>query len=161
MQTVLPEKPGWRDWDVAAYWNLRLICVKFNRQKPLEKTMRFIQLTLIVLSLLAAPATLFAGEADVVDVTIQSLGNGKFRINATLRHADTGWDHYADRWDVLDEQGNVIGVRDLAHPHVNEQPFTRSVTVTIASTIKTITIRANDSVHELGGATFDMAVPHP
>lgn len=101
-----------------------------------------------------------AGEADVVDVTIESLGNDKFRINATIAHEDTGWDHYANRWDVLDESGQAIGVRDLAHPHVNEQPFTRSVSVTIPKSVKTITIRANDSVHDLGGKTFEIAVPH-
>jgi len=101
-----------------------------------------------------------AGEVDVVDVTIESMGDGKFRINATLAHDDTGWDHYADRWDVLDETGQVIGVRELAHPHVNEQPFTRSVTVSIPESVKTITVRANDSVHETGGKTFDIAVPH-
>jgi len=101
-----------------------------------------------------------AGESDVVDVTIESLGGGKFRINATLLHDDTGWDHYADRWDVLDESGQVIGVRELAHPHVNEQPFTRSVSITIPESVKTITIRSNDSVHETGGKTFEIAVPH-
>ena len=102
-----------------------------------------------------------ANEVDVTDVSIESLGGGKFRVNATLLHEDTGWDHYADRWDVLDESGNVLGVRELAHPHVNEQPFTRSVSVTIPESVKVITIRANDSVHELGGKTFDIEVPHP
>lgn len=101
-----------------------------------------------------------AGEADVVDVSIESLGGGKFRINATLSHEDTGWDHYANRWDVLDESGNIIGVRELGHPHVNEQPFTRSVSITIPNTVKRITVRANDSVHDTGGAMFDIDVPH-
>jgi len=101
-----------------------------------------------------------AGEADVVDVSIEALGGGKFRINATLSHDDAGWDHYANRWDVLDESGNVIGVRELGHPHVNEQPFTRSVSITIPETVKRITVRANDSVHDTGGATFDIDVPH-
>ena len=48
-------------------------------------------------------------------------------ISATVRHDDTGWDHYADGWDVLDTAGNVLGHRKLHHPHVNEQPFTRSL----------------------------------
>lgn len=102
-----------------------------------------------------------AGEVDVVDVTIESLGGGKFRINATLSHEDTGWDHYANRWDVLDESGKIIGVRELGHPHVNEMPFTRSVSITIPESVKNITVRANDSVHDTGGVTFDIAVPHP
>lgn len=102
-----------------------------------------------------------AGEADVVNVSIESLGDGKFRVNATVAHDDTGWDHYANRWDVLDEAGNVIGVRELGHPHENEQPFTRSTSLAIPESVKTITVRANDLVHELGGKTFEIAVPHP
>ncbi len=101
----------------------------------------------------------FAGEADVVGGTITALGGGRFQINATVSHADTGWDHYADRWDVLTPDGTLLGARELAHPHVNEQPFTRSVTLTIPEGITTITLRANDSVHGLGGKTFELQVP--
>jgi len=123
---------------------------------------RVIVLKYLFATLLLALAATYAhaGEADVIDVTIESLGDGKFRINATLAHDDTGWDHYADRWDVLDESGQVIGVRELAHPHENEQPFTRSVSINIPASVKTITVRANDSVHETGGKTFEIAVPH-
>ncbi len=69
-----------------------------------------------------------AGEADVLDASITHLGQDRFRIDATVKHADAGWDHYADRWDVLDAEGQVLGSRKLAHPHDNEQPFTRSLT---------------------------------
>lgn len=106
-----------------------------------------------------APSTALAGEADVVDGTITALGGGRYQINATVAHADTGWDHYADRWDVLAPDGTLLGVRELAHPHVNEQPFTRSVTLTIPEGITTITLRANDSVHGLGGKVFELQVP--
>lgn len=46
-----------------------------------------------------------------------------------LAHPDTGWDHYADGWRIEAEDGTVIGTRELLHPHVEEQPFTRSLTV--------------------------------
>lgn len=108
-----------------------------------------------------ASFTASAGEVDVVDVSIESLGGGNFRINATLLHDDTGWDHYANRWDVLDESGKVLGVRELAHPHVNEQPFTRSLRLSIPDSVLNVTIRANDSVHDTGGKSFSIAVPHP
>lgn len=101
----------------------------------------------------------FAGETDVVGADISSLGGDRYRINATLKHADTGWDHYADRWDVVAPDGTVLGVRELAHPHVNEQPFTRSLTLTIPAGIQSVTIRANDSVHGLGGAEFELQMP--
>jgi len=133
----------------------RLLVTRHARQKT-----RLLSILVLVMTTLL-PLSVFADEADVVNVTIESLGDGKFRINATVAHADTGWDHYANRWDVLDETGQVIGVRELAHPHENEQPFTRSVRVDIPLTVKRITVRANDSVHDTGGKLFEIDVPHP
>ncbi len=93
----------------------------------------------------------YAGEADVVDVKVRHNGGNSFQIITTLKHADTGWDHYANAWEILDEKGNVIGKRVLHHPHVNEQPFTRSHTLDIPASVKKITIRGVDSVHGTGG----------
>ena len=102
-----------------------------------------------------------AGEADVVDASIESLGDGRYRINATVQHADEGWDHYADRWDVVAADGRILGSRELAHPHVNEQPFTRSLTLKLPEGISIIRLQANDSVHGLGGKIFELSVPAP
>ena len=38
----------------------------------------------------------------------------------------TGWEHYANKWDVVGPDDTILGTRVLLHPHVNEQPFTRS-----------------------------------
>ncbi|MBX2886210.1 MAG: hypothetical protein KTR32_40010 [Granulosicoccus sp.] len=111
------------------------------------------------LGALLLPTILAANEVEVVEVAIQSLGSDKYRINVTLLHEDAGWDHFADRWDVLDESGEVLGSRVLAHPHDNEQPFTRSLTLKIPPTVKNVTIRANDSVHGIGESTMTKAVP--
>lgn len=112
------------------------------------------------LVLLTLPASfLHAGNADVVKAKITSYGQGQYRIDATVKHADTGWEHYANAWEVLDEKGNVIGTRVLHHPHVNEQPFTRSLTLTIPKNITTVTIRAKDSVHGYGGKSISLKVP--
>jgi len=143
------------------------IILKFKATR-LSTLLQSVNLTILTVTLFLGAVGLtvstpvvVAGEADVVDVSIKSLGDGKFQIDATVEHADTGWDHYANRWDVLDEEGKIIGSRELAHPHVNEQPFTRSVRLSIPSSVKTITVRANDSVHETGGASFELVVPHP
>ncbi|MFP4539021.1 MAG: hypothetical protein ACLFPA_12055, partial [Dichotomicrobium sp.] len=89
-----------------------------------------------------------AGEADVVDVELTKQGEDQFRFNVTVRHADEGWDHYADRWEVVGPDGAVLGTRELAHPHVDEQPFTRSLSsVEIPAGVSEVTIRARDSVH--------------
>ncbi|MDR9484667.1 MULTISPECIES: hypothetical protein [Sediminimonas] len=67
-------------------------------------------------------------EAPVVEDVDVSHGDIGWRMAVTLSHPDTGWDHYADGWEVLDAAGNRLGYRKLHHPHVNEQPFTRSLT---------------------------------
>ena len=68
----------------------------------------------------------FADEPIVESVTTERAGMG-WRISVTLSHPDSGWDHYADGWEVLDRRGNSLGYRELMHPHVQEQPFTRSL----------------------------------
>lgn len=107
----------------------------------------------------AGPA--HAGEADVVGVKIVKEGTGTYRFDVTVRHGDTGWDHYADKWDVVAPDGTVLGTRELAHPHESEQPFTRSLGgVRIPETVGEVSVRAHDKVHEYGGAEVRVAVPH-
>jgi len=117
----------------------------------------FLLITVAILSGISSPS--IAGEADIVGGSIIPLGDGRYRIDATVKHADTGWDHYANRWDVLAPDGTVLGVRELAHPHENEQPFTRSLTLEIPSGVDKVILQANDSVHGLGGRTFELEVP--
>ena len=66
-----------------------------------------------------------AGEVEVVSAKARSAGKDSFRFDVTLRHADAGWAHYADNWEVLTLDGKLLGRRVLLHPHDNEQPFTR------------------------------------
>ena len=114
-----------------------------------------------IVAMMLVPGAAMAGEADVVDVEVGKQGDGRFRFDVTVRHADEGWDHYADRWEVLGPDGAALGVRELAHPHVNEQPFTRSLTgVSIPADVGEVTVRARDSMHGYGGAEMSVAVPH-
>ena len=104
---------------------------------------------------------LFAGDVHVVDATAQATGGGSFNISVTLEHGDSGWDHYADRWDVVTADGVLLGTRTLFHPHVNEQPFTRSLGgITIPAGITRVLIRAHDSVHGYATAVFPLELPH-
>lgn len=110
---------------------------------------------------LSAPA--HAGTADVVAVKVFKLpkiGPDVFRFRVTVRHADDGWDHYADRWQVVSPDGTVLGTRVLAHPHDNEQPFTRLKDLRVPVEIKRVTIRAGDKVHGFGGREMTVEVPH-
>jgi len=90
-----------------------------------------------------------AGEADVVNVETRHLGGDTWRFDVTVAHADAGWDHYADLWIVTDAAGNRLGERVLAHPHVEEQPFTRSARIRIPDATRTVTVTARDSVHAM------------
>jgi hypothetical protein len=101
-----------------------------------------------------------AGEADVVKVDVRPDGNGTFRFDVTIAHADTGWEHYADRWDILGLDGKVLGTRTLLHPHVDEQPFTRSLgSVAVPDGVTEVTVRAHDKVHGAGGKEITVSLP--
>lgn len=109
----------------------------------------FLSLMITYTTVMAAQVS--AGMADVIDIDVRYNGGNNFLITTTLAHADTGWQHYANEWQVLDESGKIIGRRILHHPHVNEQPFSRSHALDIPITVNAITIRGVDSVHGSGG----------
>ncbi len=109
--------------------------------------------------LLGAPAAL-AGEADVLAASAKPEGNGTWRFEVTIRHADSGWDHYADAYEILDPEGRVLGRRVLLHPHVDEQPFTRSLSgIHVPQSLKKVRIRAHDKLHGWGGRELTLELP--
>ncbi len=113
--------------------------------------------TALATALLAAMVTTVAaaGEVEIVVAAARQEADGTYRFSVTLRHADTGWDHYADKWDVVAPDGTVLGTRVLLHPHQDEQPFTRSLSgVRVPKGVKRVTIRAHDKVHGYAGRTL-------
>ena len=100
----------------------------------------------------AVMATQSMAEPPKVDhVSARESGNGTWRFDVTISHPDTGWDHYADGWRVVDMDGKELGMRELAHPHVNEQPFTRSLSgVQIPQGTTEVGIQARDNVSGWG-----------
>ena len=113
---------------------------------------------LVALGLASSAAT--AGEADVLEVEVTREAGGTYRFDVTVAHADEGWDHYADRFEVLGPDGALLGTRTLLHPHENEQPFTRSLTgVVVPPGLDRVHVRAHDSVHDYGGAELDVPLP--
>lgn len=85
-------------------------------------------------------------------------GNGRppeVTVEVTVAHPDTGWDHYADAWEVHAPDGTRIGLRELLHPHETEQPFTRSLSgVAVPDGAGHILIRARCSVDGWASDTF-------
>ena len=109
---------------------------------------------------LGLPTLLLAGEADVLKVDVRKSGENIYHFSVTVQHADTGWQHYADKWDIIGTDGAIYGTRTLYHPHVNEQPFTRSLPgVTIPAGVRKVTVRAHDSVHKYGGKVMEIVLP--
>ena len=100
-----------------------------------------------------------AGEVQVTAVKVTSAGGEAYRFDVTLAHADEGWDHYANQWDVLTLDGEVLGVRELLHPHVEEQPFTRSQVVKIPADVTQVRVRGRDSVHGHGSQEVVVDIP--
>ncbi|PCJ74508.1 MAG: hypothetical protein COA53_09035 [Rhodobacteraceae bacterium] len=115
-----------------------------------------------------ALAALFAAlpliaAADIPTVTaVDAIANGgTWRFDVSILHADTGWEHYADGWGVYTIDGIELGYRTLVHPHVNEQPFTRSLSgVTIPAGTTEISIIPHDLVHG-DGPKFTVTLPTP
>ncbi|MFQ5755179.1 MAG: hypothetical protein ACE5H7_03690 [Acidiferrobacterales bacterium] len=94
--------------------------------------------------------TAMAGKVEVVKVTFSKHGDS-WGVETTLRHADTGWEHYADAWRVVTRDGRVLGTRTLHHPHVDEQPFTRGLRgVSIPKDVTVVFVEAHDKVHGWG-----------
>jgi hypothetical protein len=99
------------------------------------------------------------GNADVLYVRALQASDGTWTFHATIQHPDTGWEDYADGWDVLTPDGTVLKpdpdspfTRLLLHPHENEQPFTRSQSgIDIPSDVTEVRVRAHDLVDGYGG----------
>ena len=105
-----------------------------------------------LMALMSGATAALAGEADVVAAQAHAAGDGLWNFDVSVRHADSGWDHYADNFEVLTLDGKLLGRRVLLHPHETEQPFTRSLYgVKIPSGVQKVRIRAHDKVHGHGG----------
>ena len=106
-----------------------------------------------------APTVSGGGNADVTYVKAVQTANSTWTFHVTVSHPDTGWDDYADGWDVLTPDGTVLKpdpespfTRLLLHPHVDEQPFTRSQSaIAIPEDVTEVRVRAHDLVDGFGG----------
>ena len=108
-------------------------------------------------------------NADVSYVRAVQGTDGAWTFHVTVQHPDTGWDDYADGWDVVTPDGTVLKpdpdspfTRLLLHPHVGEQPFTRSQSgIVIPLDASQVRVRAHDLVDGFGGreVLVDLNVP--
>jgi hypothetical protein len=98
-------------------------------------------------------------DADVTFVRAVETVDGTWTFHVTVRHPDSGWEDYADGWDIVTAD-NIVVKRDdddqfsrlLLHPHVDEQPFTRSQSgLKLPAGITHVTVRAHDLIDGNGG----------
>jgi hypothetical protein len=110
--------------------------------------------------LLLLPVIVVAGEADVVKVDIEARGARLYKFDVTIAHKDEGWDHYVDMWEIVAPDGTVLAKRSIFNPHEGVNSFSSAlVGVKIPPTIKEVTVRAHDLVHEYKGKALTVAVP--
>ncbi|UWQ63005.1 hypothetical protein K3723_01500 [Leisingera caerulea] len=114
----------------------------------------------LLLSTAALPALPALADEPVIEGATARQSGGGWTFSATLSHPDTGWDHYADGWRVLDMDGKELGLRVLAHPHEHEQPFTRSLSgVQIPEGTTQVQIQARCLVDGWGRDTYALTLP--
>jgi methionine-rich copper-binding protein CopC len=102
---------------------------------------------LLAVSMLCNSALAVADQV-AIDFARFTQRDASWKVDVTLKHADSGWDHYANEWRIVDDKGTVLDRRVLAHPHVDEQPFTRSLySAKIPQQVSIVFIEASDSVH--------------
>ena len=103
---------------------------------------------ILLIALLASSYSLFANEVKVVDVKANCTVKQVCAFDVTLEHKDSGWDHYANKWEIYTPDGKLLATRTLYHPHVNEQPFTRSLSgVKIPKGLDKVIVKGHDLVH--------------
>ena len=102
---------------------------------------------IFILLLYVVSSAAIANDVEIVKVEFKKTGS-HWRVDTTLKHHDTGWEHYADAWRIVDKNGIKLGERVLFHPHENEQPFTRSLNrLDIPAGTTIVYLEAHDKKH--------------
>jgi hypothetical protein len=84
--------------------------------------------------------------ADVLSVSVRGTS-----FSVELQSPDVGCSNYADWWEVVTPEGELLYRRILAHSHVDEQPFTRSGGPVDVGGDDTVIVRAHMNPGGYGG----------
>jgi hypothetical protein len=95
--------------------------------------------------------------ADVISVKVTGQP-GSYTFSVEIESPDEGCEQYADWWEVVSAEGDLIYRRILLHSHVDEQPFTRSGGPVEIEPGATVWVRAHMSQGGYGGQAFHGSV---
>jgi len=91
--------------------------------------------------------------ADILFVAVSGAEN-TYQFSVEISSPDTGCEQYADWWEVITEDGELIYRRILAHSHVSEQPFRRSGGPAAIDADTVVIVRAHMHPYGYGGEAF-------
>jgi hypothetical protein len=96
-------------------------------------------------------------RADVKGVTVSGV-SGAYTFAVKLKSIETGCEQYADWWEVLSEDGELLYRRILVHSHPDTQPFTRSGGQVAIKASDVVYVRAHMNKVGYVGAVFKGSV---
>jgi len=91
--------------------------------------------------------------ADVISVGTRD-EPGSYNFSVEISSPDTGCEQFADWWEVLSEDGQLLYRRILLHSHVTEQPFVRSGGPVEIAADEVVWVRAHMNIGGYGGQVF-------
>ncbi len=124
--------------------------------------------TVVDASVTTSTATVVDGDDAVVDNKFPDViaaeatrdDDGSWTFAVTISSPYDSPDRYADAWRVSGLDGEVYGVRELAHDHASEQPFTRSKSgIQIPDGVTEVTVLGRDQLNGWGGAAITVVLP--
>lgn len=101
----------------------------------------------------AGPAAAAEDPADVISVNVAGTP-GAYTFSVGISSPDTGCDQYADWWEVVRPDGELVYRRILLHSHVGEQPFVRAGGPVAVAADEMVWVRAHLHPGGYGGAAF-------
>lgn len=126
--------------------------------RPVETSTNFPMETALDASIIPSthiPSVDSVGDifAEVLSVNVSGSENA-YQFSVEIRSPDKGCEQYADWWEVLSPDGDLLYRRILLHSHVNEQPFKRSGGPVAMGADTVVIVRAHMHPHGYGGTAL-------